>query len=86
MRVLFWSEPFWPFIGGAQVFAAQLLPALRERGHEFIVVTRRDSPDLPVEDWYRGIPVYRFPFRTVFADRDVGQMMAVRQQVARRMR
>lgn len=79
MRVLFWSELFWPYIGGAEVFATKLLTALRERGHEVVVVTRRDSPDLPTEDRYQGIPVYRFPFLTAFANRSVDQLIAARQ-------
>ena len=60
MRVLFWSELFWPYIGGAEVFATKLLVALRQRGYEIIVVTRQDSPDLALEDQYRGIPVHIF--------------------------
>ena len=79
MRVLFWSELFWPYIGGAEVFATKLLTALRERGHEVVVVTRRDSPDLPTEDRYQRIPVYRFPFLTAFANRSVDQLIAARQ-------
>jgi glycogen(starch) synthase len=61
MRVLFWSETFWPRIGGVENLAARLLPDLRARGHEFTVVTweNLESPD--VID-YRGIPVCRFPF------------------------
>ena len=31
MRVLFWSELFWPCIGGAEVFATKLILALQER-------------------------------------------------------
>lgn len=62
MRILFWSERFWPSIGGTQIFAARLLPALQERGYEFAVVTLQDPPDLPPEDDYKGIPVYAFRF------------------------
>ncbi len=47
MRVLFWSGNFWPLIGGAEVLASKILPALRERGYEFIVVTSQTSLDLP---------------------------------------
>jgi glycosyltransferase involved in cell wall biosynthesis len=79
MRVLFWSELFWPYIGGAEVFSSKLLVALRERGHEVIVVTRQDSPDLPPEDQYQGIPIYRFPFLTAFASHSVDQLIAARQ-------
>jgi len=60
MRVLFWSELFWPYIGGAEVFATKLLMALRERGHEVVVVTRQDSPDLPNEAQYRGFRFIAF--------------------------
>ena len=82
MRVLFWSELFWPCIGGAEVFATKLILALQERGYEFIVVTRQDSPDLPSQDNYKGIPVYRFPFWTTLTDRNgVDRFMLLRQQV-----
>ena len=81
MRVLFWSDLFWPYIGGSEIFAAKLLLALRNR-HEFVVVTRQDSPDLPSEDSYSGVPVYRFPFCTALASRDVTRMIALRRQVA----
>jgi glycogen(starch) synthase len=81
VRVLFWSDLFWPFIGGSEIFAAKLLSALRER-HEFIVVTRQDSPDLPLEACYNGIPVYRLPFFTALADRDAAGMISLRRRVA----
>jgi len=82
MRILFWSELFWPHIGGAEVFSANLLQSLRERGHEFLVVTRQDSPDLSAEDCYKGIRISRFPFWPVLTDRTaIDRLPAVRQQV-----
>jgi len=62
MRILFWSATFWPAIGGVQVLAAQLLPALQERGHEFIVITPKSDSNLTEHTHYNGIPVYRLPF------------------------
>jgi len=35
MRVLFWSEQFWPNIGGIEVWGARLLGALQQRGNDF---------------------------------------------------
>lgn len=61
--------------------AGSLLVALRERGHEFIVITERGTQDLPSEDEYEGIAVYRLPFAAVL--RDVDQLMRVRRQVIR---
>jgi glycogen(starch) synthase len=82
VRILFWSDLFWPYIGGSEIFAAKLLLSLRER-HEFIVVTRQDSANLPLEDSYDGIPVFRFPFCTAMSSGDLGQVMALRKQVAK---
>jgi glycogen(starch) synthase len=81
MRVLFWSGTFWPNIGGVEVLAAKLLPALQERGYEFRVVTVLRSPDLPREACYEGIPVYRFPFS--LAHNNVDQVLEIRQQIAK---
>src|SRR5215510_15920185 len=85
MRVLFWSELFWPYIGGAEIVATKLILALQERGHEFLVVTRQDFPDLPAQDRYKGIPITRFPFWTTLVNTDhhvADRVMAVRRQVA----
>jgi glycogen(starch) synthase len=59
-RVLFWCETFWPSVGGLEIMAAELLPALRGRGHEFVVVAPQSGTARPEEDAYLGIPVYRF--------------------------
>jgi glycogen synthase len=82
MRVVLWSESFWPNIGGVEVFNARLLLAMRGRGHECIVVTRHDSPDLPSEDQHEGVPVYRFPLWSALMSRDIDQLVTVRRQVA----
>jgi len=63
MRILFWSGTFWPSIGGVEVLAGKLLPALRERGYEFLVVAPKGHSTLPDEAEYKGIPVYRFSFQ-----------------------
>jgi hypothetical protein len=50
MRILFWSELFWPYIGGIEVLGMKLLGALRQRGHEVAVATSHGSLPLPDED------------------------------------
>ena len=82
MRVLYWSELFWPYIGGAEVFGARLLDALRRRGYESIVVTSHDYLALPDEECYQGTPVYRFPFREVVQGRQMDLLLEIRHQVA----
>jgi glycogen synthase len=85
MRVVLWSDDFWPHMGGVEIMATKLLPALRARGHEFIVLTGQDPDELPAEARFDGIPVYRFPFRRALRERDVGLLMQIRGQVAGRI-
>ncbi len=80
MRVLFWPGTFWPVIGGIEVHATRLLPALEKRGYEFIVVTTHSSPDHPSEATFNDIPVYRFPFWE--GHNDVDRLMAIRNRIA----
>lgn len=61
--------------------AARLLPALRERGYEFVVVTGRDLTDFSEEEQFRGIPVYRFPFWTALMEKKLDQVIAIRRQI-----
>jgi glycogen(starch) synthase len=81
MRILFWSETFWPRIGGVENLAARLLPALRLRGYQFAVVTWENlkSPD---EIRYQGIPVYRYPFFSQGRQGSLPSMVEGRRQVA----
>jgi glycogen(starch) synthase len=56
---------------------------LRERGHEYTVVASGDDVALHNEDLYHDIPVYRFPFWTALADRNVDQLGEITQAVAK---
>jgi glycosyltransferase involved in cell wall biosynthesis len=82
MRVLFWSEFFWPYVGGIEVWSGRLLPALMNRGYEFAVVTSHGSLDLPNAALYEGIPIFRFPFWTALTERKIDQLRELPRQVA----
>src|SRR5262249_54132108 len=79
MRVLVWSGAFWPQVGGIEIFTAQLLLALQERGYQFTVVTSLSDPSLPTNAYYGGIPIFRFPFLSYSS---LDQLMSLRQRVA----
>lgn len=83
MRVLYCIELFWPHIGGAEVLATKFVPAMQERGCQFAVATSHSGVDLPDKALYKGIPVYRFPFHIALVNRNLNELMAVRQRVAR---
>jgi glycogen(starch) synthase len=82
MRILFWSETFWPRVGGVENLAARLLPALQARGYEFVVVTWENTK-VPDQIRYQGIPVYRFPFFSGGHQGSLGPLLENRGRVAR---
>jgi len=78
---MFWAGTFWPAIGGVEVLAAKLLPALRDRGYEYVVVTPKNDSDLPDEDSYEGIPVHRFLFFNNLNHPGIDHVVSVREKV-----
>jgi glycosyltransferase involved in cell wall biosynthesis len=83
MRVLHWTESFWPRIGGSEVAAAALINQLRRRGHQFEVVTRQWSPDQPITEQWDGVAVHRVPFDDGTFDRlNLEEILPLRQRVA----
>jgi glycosyltransferase involved in cell wall biosynthesis len=83
MRILFWTESFWPRIGGSEVAAGALIDQMRRRGHQFEVVTRRWSDAQPASDQWQGVPVHRVPFDDGTFDRlDLEELLPLRHRVA----
>jgi len=81
LRVLFWTELFWPYIGGAQRSAADLILGLRDRGHEFVVVTQLNDRFLAEEARFKGIPVHRFPFYQALVRKSTSQLAVIRERI-----
>src|SRR5262249_46821221 len=83
MRILYWTESFWPRIGGSEAAAAVLINELRRRGHEFDVVTRQWSPDQPPSDEWHGVAVHRVASNEGTVERlDLNEILPLRQRVA----
>ncbi|MDP3542081.1 MAG: glycosyltransferase family 4 protein [Elusimicrobiota bacterium] len=60
MKVVMVSAGFWPAVGGAERQALELARALRARGADAIVLTRRVGGAAPREE-VLGVPVRRLP-------------------------
>jgi glycogen(starch) synthase len=82
MRVLFWSEQFWPQIGGIEVWGARLLVALQRRKYQFVVVAGDESGALGAQDNYQGTPVYRFPFWSTLARSDLRSLIDMKASIS----
>lgn len=65
MKVLFWAEHFYPYVGGIETFGEQLMLRLQKKGFEFGVVTSLMSNCPEFEEW-QGIKIHRFPLRPGF--------------------
>lgn len=80
-RILFWSELFWPHLGGVEVLGLELVCAMRKRGYDLLVVTSHGAVEAPDRGEIDGIPVHRLPLRTVLSERDMAGLLASRRKV-----
>lgn len=60
-RVVLVTRRFWPLIGGAERFMAELAAGLTARGHAVTLLTARLDPAWPSRLQFRGFPVFRLP-------------------------
>ena len=79
MRVLFWADGFWPSVGGMETQALQFIEKMQKKGHQYIVLAQRDSPDLKEDEVYRGIRIKRFAFDRIIAKCEIQQIHAIRE-------
>jgi glycosyltransferase involved in cell wall biosynthesis len=82
-RLLFWTESFWPYVGGVEVLGTKLVLALRRRGYQIAIVTSHGSLTLPDDDLYEGVPVHRLPFHHAFAQRDITRLAEIHHRLVR---
>lgn len=80
IRLLYWTETFWPLVGGVQTYAKQFIAAIRELGYDVAVITVR-LQDLPEQEEMEGVTVFRLPFHEVLRGRDPGAFIALRKRV-----
>ncbi len=80
VRLLYWTEFFWPTIGGVETYSMQFIPALRERGYEVAVITAHQF-DYAEEEILDGTTIHRLPFHEVLRARDPEAFVKLRRQV-----
>lgn len=82
MHVVFWSDLFWPYLGGIETQAAQLLPALVDRGVNFTVITSHRNLSLPGTEEWNGVTIRRFPFRQILEERSIPSLVKLKREIA----
>lgn len=82
MRILYWTELYWPHVGGIETLSLNLIPALQEKGYEIEVITSHSRTKLPDKDFHNGVHIHRFPFLTALTDGNLGQLLIAQKQLA----
>ena len=83
MRLLVWSDGFWPRIGGVEVLGANFVTAMRDRGHELLVIANRDHSNIAERGEIDGVPVVRIDVRDALEQQDVRVLAASRATATR---
>lgn len=82
MNILYWTERFWPHIGGVEVLSLELIPALSKLDYDISVVTSHSAAKLPDVDIVDDIEIQRFDFLTSLSNQDLRTMMSARRRLA----
>lgn len=83
MKVLFWTELFFPHIGGVEIFSAQLIKDLFKAKHKVKVITSHSGASLPDVSEKNGIKIHRFHFQKALAHRDIKKIKQISAKVIR---
>ncbi len=82
MRILLWTDAYYPEIGGLEVFCLQLARGLVKLGHEVEVITGRSGAISPQMSLHDGIPVHGFGFSHALINQDLAALRVQNQACA----
>ena len=76
-KLLFWTDGFWPRLGGIETQGLQFIAKMQQKGYECLVVAQRDSPDEKEEEIYQGISIRRFYFHEIVSQGKIKELKSV---------
>ena len=77
MKVLFWTDGFWPHTGGLQTQSFQFIENFQKRDHQCMVLTRKHQTQEKEDETYRGISIKRFAFDTIIAKYELKNIRSI---------
>ncbi len=86
MRIVLWSDPFWPSIGGVERLVVPLVRALSDRGHDVLVITNQRKAESAPELDLGTARVVRLDMVGALDRRDPAEILGIQSQVARAIR
>jgi glycogen(starch) synthase len=85
VQILFWTDGFWPRIGGIETQALQFVHALTQKGHQCLVVAQKKDPALQ-EEVYQGISIRRFDFDAIIPKKRLHELRLIESYLDRVIR
>lgn len=79
MKVLFWTDGFWPRIGGIETQGLRFVEGMQQRGHQFLVLAQKDQTNWSEDEIYRGIPIRRFDFNAIISKTNLGLVRSIQE-------
>ncbi len=86
MRVLFWTDGFWPAFGGIETLAVPLVRRLASRGDEVLVLTNQQKPATLDEIDLDGAVVVRHPMWESLARKDLPKIVGLQSAIGKMIR
>ena len=74
MKILFWTDGFWPRIGGIETQALKLVQSLQKQGHKCTVLAQKDNLEQKDEEVYLGIRIRRFDFNGIIITQNLKKL------------
>lgn len=71
MKILFWTDGFWPRLGGIETQNFEFIQEMQKRGHEYRVVSQKDFPSWLDEEIVNGIQINRFDFNSIIKTNNI---------------
>jgi glycosyltransferase involved in cell wall biosynthesis len=77
LRFLFWTDGFWPRIGGIETQGYHFIEGMLKKGHEGLVIAQIDGPQAKEEEVFNGIRIKRFDFNRVFPAQELSRLRGI---------
>lgn len=79
MNVLYWTDGFWPRLGGVEVQGIHFIKHMQQLGHRFCVVASQDFASWPSSENYHSMQVNRFDFTNIVIHNRYDELKRIEQ-------
>jgi glycogen(starch) synthase len=86
MRVLIWSDPFWPAIGGVERLVVPFVRYLTGRGHEVLVLTNQKKAESSTEVDLAGAAILRLDMVGALERQDPEEVLGIQIEIGKVIR